>query len=196
MPGASDTTRERILAAACNEFAAVGFAGARVDAIARAARCNKQLIYHYYQDKQGLYEAVMLDVLSRRTPMTAEPGADMADHFRRRFHELAKTRIWFRLLSWEALEGGGSPIAAEEQRRSHFAAVAAPFEAAQKDGRLDPAMPPRLLLLALMGAATIPLTLPQVARIVTGMDPNAPEFQERYGAMLARLVGRLVPPKA
>lgn len=34
-----------------------GFADARVDRIA-AAGCNKKLIYHYFGDKQGLYDAV------------------------------------------------------------------------------------------------------------------------------------------
>jgi hypothetical protein len=39
-------TRERILAAALAEFAAKGFAGARVDLIARRARANKRMLYH------------------------------------------------------------------------------------------------------------------------------------------------------
>jgi AcrR family transcriptional regulator len=41
----SAATKERLLAAATDEFAAHGIAGARVDRIAAAARANKQLIY-------------------------------------------------------------------------------------------------------------------------------------------------------
>jgi len=36
--------RERLIAAAFDEFAAHGFAGARVDRIAARAECNKNLI--------------------------------------------------------------------------------------------------------------------------------------------------------
>jgi AcrR family transcriptional regulator len=41
-------TRRRILAAALAEFSAKGFAGARVDAIARRAKGNKRMLYHYF----------------------------------------------------------------------------------------------------------------------------------------------------
>jgi len=48
-------TREAILAAAQNEFALKGLSGGRVDEIARRARANKRMIYHYFGSKQGLY---------------------------------------------------------------------------------------------------------------------------------------------
>jgi TetR/AcrR family transcriptional regulator len=54
-----DRTREAILAAAQHEFAAKGLSGARVDAIARRARANKRMIYHYFGNKDGLYLAAL-----------------------------------------------------------------------------------------------------------------------------------------
>jgi AcrR family transcriptional regulator len=59
-----DDTRSRILAAATDEFSANGYSGARVDAICRAARANPRMIYHYFGDKDGLYVAVLGQVLS------------------------------------------------------------------------------------------------------------------------------------
>jgi AcrR family transcriptional regulator len=56
-------TRERILQAAIGEFAAKGFSGARTDAIARAAASNIRMIYHYFGNKEGLYVAVLEQVL-------------------------------------------------------------------------------------------------------------------------------------
>lgn len=53
------TTRAGLLAAARAEFSAKGLAGARVDEIAAAAGVNKQLVYHYFTDKDGLYLAVI-----------------------------------------------------------------------------------------------------------------------------------------
>jgi TetR/AcrR family transcriptional regulator len=54
-----DRTRNAILAAAQAEFAANGLSGARVDAIARRARANKRMIYHYFGSKTGLYLAAL-----------------------------------------------------------------------------------------------------------------------------------------
>ena len=52
-------TRQKLLAAARREFAASGLAGARVDEIAARAGVNKQLVYHYFGDKDALYLAVL-----------------------------------------------------------------------------------------------------------------------------------------
>lgn len=52
-------TRQKLLTAARREFAARGLAGARVDDIAARAGVNKQLVYHYFGDKDALYLAVL-----------------------------------------------------------------------------------------------------------------------------------------
>ena len=52
-------TRKKLLTAARLEFARHGFAGARVDEIAMSAGVNKQLVYHYFGDKDALYLAVL-----------------------------------------------------------------------------------------------------------------------------------------
>jgi TetR/AcrR family transcriptional regulator len=54
-----EATRRKLLAAARREFAARGLAGARVDEIAARAGVNKQLVYHYFGDKDALYLAVL-----------------------------------------------------------------------------------------------------------------------------------------
>jgi len=52
-------TRRKLLAAARREFAQNGLAGGRVDEIAARAGVNKQLVYHYFGDKDALYLAVL-----------------------------------------------------------------------------------------------------------------------------------------
>jgi AcrR family transcriptional regulator len=52
-------TKARILDAALSEFAARGFAGARVDVIARQARANKRMIYAYVGNKDALWLATL-----------------------------------------------------------------------------------------------------------------------------------------
>ena len=62
--GHPEESRAAILKAAVGEFAEHGIAGARTDAIARAAHVNKALLYYYFKDKDALYEAVLDHVFS------------------------------------------------------------------------------------------------------------------------------------
>ena len=52
-------TKAAIVAAALEEFAQLGLAGARIDEIARAARVNKALLYYYFESKEHLYQGVV-----------------------------------------------------------------------------------------------------------------------------------------
>lgn len=54
-----ERTSAAILAAAVQEFAAKGYGGARIDAIAARAGINKRMLYHYFGDKDALYLAVL-----------------------------------------------------------------------------------------------------------------------------------------
>jgi AcrR family transcriptional regulator len=54
-------TRERILAAALDEFAEHGLAGARVGHIAERAGINKAMIYYHFDSKEALYDHILVD---------------------------------------------------------------------------------------------------------------------------------------
>ncbi|HUC40333.1 MAG TPA: TetR family transcriptional regulator [Gemmatimonadales bacterium] len=58
-PKLSNDRALRIVAAAREEFAKRGFAGARVNQIATRAGVNKQLLFYYYHSKRGLFQAVL-----------------------------------------------------------------------------------------------------------------------------------------
>ena len=60
-------TKAAIVAAALEEFAQLGLAGARIDEIARAARVNKALLYYYFESKEHLYEGVIEQMLVAMT---------------------------------------------------------------------------------------------------------------------------------
>lgn len=59
----TEASRRRLLDASAREFAAHGIAGARVDRISREARVSKNQMYAYYESKEGLFEAVLADVV-------------------------------------------------------------------------------------------------------------------------------------
>ncbi len=68
-----------ILAAAAIEFAERGFAGARVDRIARRAKVNKAMLYYHFKSKQRLYRTLlrrMFTLAARR--LQAVAAADLA----------------------------------------------------------------------------------------------------------------------
>ena len=59
MPRPARVSPDRILAAAALEFSERGYAGARVDRIARRARVNKAMLYYHFSSKQGLYRTLL-----------------------------------------------------------------------------------------------------------------------------------------
>lgn len=52
-------TRERILKYGTEEFARLGFGGARVDRIAERCGLSKNMLYYYFKSKEGLFIAVL-----------------------------------------------------------------------------------------------------------------------------------------
>lgn len=54
-----ERTEASILQAAVHEFATHGYHGARVVRIAKAAKCNPRMIYHYFGGKEPLYVAAL-----------------------------------------------------------------------------------------------------------------------------------------
>jgi AcrR family transcriptional regulator len=58
-PKAPEANRERIVAAAIEEFAARGFKGAAMDAIAARTHTTRALINYYFGSKEKLYLAVL-----------------------------------------------------------------------------------------------------------------------------------------
>ncbi|MEX0924063.1 MAG: TetR family transcriptional regulator [Rhodovibrionaceae bacterium] len=52
-------TKERITKAALAEFGTKGYGGARMATIAKKARCNIRMLYHYFSGKQQLYLACL-----------------------------------------------------------------------------------------------------------------------------------------
>ena len=189
-------SRERIVAAALAEFAAKGFAGARVADIARRAGLNKQLISHHFGGKSGLYRAVM----NRRRSsgggeMAAPPGGPMPEALAGFYDRASADPEWIRVLLWETLERGEVDGAhhAEglDERVERYRERLDWIRDEQAAGRLPADLDADLLLLSLLGAALYPLILPNVAELVCGEDPTTERFARRQRDHLVRLAGRL-----
>lgn len=113
-PLSTITSRERLLVAAAEEFAAHGFAGGNVDRIAAAARLNKAMIYYHFKSKAELYREILRDMFAavearvKDTAGSTKPPEDKIRAFVEAIALEAEARphfppIWFR----EIADGGG-----------------------------------------------------------------------------------------
>jgi TetR/AcrR family transcriptional regulator len=66
------STKAGILRAAREEFAQKGLEGARVDRIAERSGSNKRMIYHYFENKDGLYKTVLEGIYAELREHEAE----------------------------------------------------------------------------------------------------------------------------
>src|SRR5262245_64723334 len=98
-------TRDRILYAALDEFAAEGFAGARVARIARRARINKRMLYHYFGNKEDLFREILDRKLRERAGWVTEAPADLGASLAAWYAMACEDQAFIRLIQWEALRG-------------------------------------------------------------------------------------------
>ncbi len=192
-PRDPERTQNRILDAAKSEFAALGFAGARVDRIAAAAGVNKRMLYHYFGNKRDLYREVYeRQVVAHGTRVEGNP-TDPVDALPYWYDEVSRDIEWTRLLGWEALteESQGS-VGAAALRRNYDGAVTWVKEA-QTRGLVSADLDPELYLLMTIAVNMFPLGFPQVTRSVTGLDPRDEAFRERQRSFLIEFGKHLRP---
>lgn len=116
-----EAVQEDILRVATDEFAARGLSGARIDDIARQTKASKRMIYYYFNDKEGLYQAVLERVYStlrenedKLKVENLDPVAGLALLTRATFEAHATTPIFIRLVMIENIHN------AEYLRRSEI----------------------------------------------------------------------------
>jgi TetR/AcrR family transcriptional regulator len=188
-------TRARILRAARREFVAKGFAGARVDAIARAASVNKRMLYHYFGDKEGLYRATLHESIATNLDLVAAAPPDPADLLPFLLDRVCQRVDGVRMLQWEALSLGDRKPIAEEERRKAWVEGTERVRDAQRAGLVHRDLDAEYLVLALMALTLFPQAFPQLVRMVTGVRLSDAEFLQRQARFLRRLGTYLRPQK-
>ena len=181
----ADLTRQRLLAAATDEFSELGLAGARVDRIAARAGCNKALIYSYFGGKEQLLGAVVQDLFVTtvaEVPLTTD---DLPGYVAALFDRYAAHPEMLRLISWQRLEGAVGP-ATEDHDLDKVEAI----DAAQRAGGVRADIPAAELLTLLIGMSVA------AALGAPGLDLNrlAPEARQTHRTALRIAALRLVTP--
>jgi AcrR family transcriptional regulator len=177
-------TQQRILEAALQEFAAKGFAGARVDVIARRARINKRMLYHYFGDKEGLFREVLRRKIAARSAWLASAPEDPIERLPVWFQLACRDRDWVQLLQWEALQWGEKKVIDEERREESIGRAVERIRQQQAKGLLDEGLDAGQLLISMMALTAYPLAFPQLARLATGLSVSDEKFQKQREAFL------------
>lgn len=191
-PGRS---RERILSAALKEFAAKGFAGARVDVIARRANINKRMLYHYFGDKEALFKAVLRRKLNERQALAESLSGDPEETLPFWFEAACKDSDWVRLFQWEALQGDWRNVIDEKERLEAAAQGLERIRVRQERGQISSEFDPRHLMLTLRSLTMFPVAFPQLTRLITGKSVFDPKFQQERSEFLKKFASALRPPK-
>jgi len=188
-PGA---TRRRILDAALREFAAHGFAGARVDVIARTARINKRMLYHYFGDKEALFREILRRKIAERKAFLAHAPENPLESLPVWAELMANDPSWIRLLQWEALQRGESGrVIDESRRRESVVSAVKRIEAQQTRGAIPAELDAGQLLISMLALTAYPFAFPQLARLVTGLRVSSPQFRQQRAEFLRSLGARI-----
>jgi AcrR family transcriptional regulator len=162
----AEATRQRLLDAATEEFAARGIAGARVDRVARAAQSNKAQIYHYFGSKDRLFDAVFHRVVQATVTDTPIDPTDLPGYAGRLFDRYQRHPEIQRLATWYRLERAEGNDLIEAIVASNATKVKAIAEA-QRAGRLTTRFEPAVLLgLVLTLSGTWSSMTPEYAGLV------------------------------
>jgi AcrR family transcriptional regulator len=188
MPYTPELTRASVFDSAVREFAAHGFAGARIDRIAREAGVDKTAIYAHFGDKRALFDAVLTRELGRLSEELSVDAADVAGSVGRFFDYQRAHPEHVRLLLWEALEFGTEPVPGEARRGAAYRERFATLAAAQRGGLAAPGLGAAGLWMVLAGMVNWPLILPQLTRMLLGQDEDALERQRDLVMECARRI--------
>ena len=190
-----ELTRERILAAALEEFAAHGFAGARVDRIARRAAANKRMLYHYFGDKNALFRAILRRKLAERRAWGAGMSSDPSVRLPFWFTSACQDADWVRLLEWEALQSDGKKLIDGRQRLLVTRDWLKRLRRRQASGELSAEFDPRHLALAMQSLTMYPTAFPQLTQQIMGRAVSDPKFQRDYAAFLQKFAAAFRPAR-
>jgi TetR/AcrR family transcriptional regulator len=211
-----EATRKRILDAAEHEFAAKGFDGARLAAIARGADVQQALIHHYFDGKEGLHRAVIERALTSITTQGWQIIDRLAPPRRRtrgkRFgrSELeafleamvgvlvdfyaSHVRV-LRILQHESARGGAlGPELLRVQVAPQIDDVVERFEGMRARGEIRADVDARQMIMSAIAMASFPYLEEAFVAAVWGLDPHDGAFiAQRKREIVVTIMARVAP---
>lgn len=189
--GSGEPTRERIVAAATEEFARHGIAGARVDRIAKLARTSKERVYVYFRSKEALYVHIAEREMTIIADATQMDPTDLPHYAGVLFDYFSAHPDHHRLVTWGRLELADIPATEANPIWAALTRKIDQLRQAQQAGQLDPAWDPVDILALVNQIATTWAAQPEFSEPVADQATD-PTTAARRAAVVAA-VGRLFP---
>jgi AcrR family transcriptional regulator len=197
----TELTRQKLKAAAAEQFAAVGLHGTTVDRIAQQAGVNKERLYAYFGGKRQLFSVVLAEELSKlaaAVPLKSLSSKNIGEFAGKTYdYHLAHPDLT-RLLLWEGLTFGEEAIPDEEARARYYSAKIRAFAAAQDDGAFDTHLEASHLLFFIIALAAWWAAVPQMARVIDGiasMKVTARDRKRRRASVVRAAMRLAVSPE-
>jgi AcrR family transcriptional regulator len=184
--GRPEESRAAILKAAIAEFSKEGVAGARTDAIARAAKVNKALLYYYFKDKETLHGEVLDQVFGGLTHIVGEalsrdlpPKEKLLSYIGAHFDYIASHPLYPRIAQSEMMSASKGRSGSLERIAKHyfrpiFMRIAEVLEAGMASGdfrRVDPTQ----FIPSMIAIIVFYFTSAPIMKIMNSEDPLSPE---------------------
>jgi len=197
-------TRERILRAAIDQFAQNGFSGARIELICKNADVNPRMIYHYFNDKAGLYVAVLEHVLGQLRAEElkldvshSEPFDGLMKMFDFIFEHFAGHPELIRLLSAENLLEGAflkSSVATPSVASPVVQHIETLLKRGEKSGVVRPGLDPLHLYVVMVGLSYFHKSNAHTLSIIWDTPLMAQKWQQEHKDFARAMLSTFLRP--
>ncbi len=188
----STATRNAILEAAVEEFIERGFAGVRMEHVAKRAGYNKALVYRWFTDRETLFREALKRRFSQRAGLLDKLPQTLPEIFRWWSQQAASDQNFMRMILREALELREKEPVHAEFRREYYRRQIEILKSFQMKKRIGAEFDPEMLFLALLSVVTLTSALPQIVQLATGLRPEDKKFQRRWKAFLDTFAAHLL----
>ncbi len=157
-------TKSQLLTTAIQLFAESGFHGTTVDKIVSAAGVNKRMVYHYFGDKEGLYQSVIKEVYDHLSALEIQ-AFEKSKTFRDNLTEIIHLYFDFldqnphftRILQWENLNEGKNIRSTDLKlfKSPFLGALERELNKAKKTNQIRADLDAKHLLISLIGLCQI-----------------------------------------
>ena len=192
----SAETRQRLVDAACHEFALHGFSGASTRAIARRADVAQSAIPFHFTTKEALWKAAaesLMDLISEQLMARAKglEGVDLKTRTRLLVTEFVRFNAthphFHRFMLQEGKTSSDRLVWLVDNHIRGFMEVSiGSFRALEEEGIRLPA-PPEELMYMLIGAATTRYTLAPEFQMITSKNVFGKEAIDAHAESVVRL---------
>jgi AcrR family transcriptional regulator len=185
-PRDAQATKARILRTAIAEFAQHGCSGGRVERIARDAETNVRMIYAYFGNKDGLFDAALTSAIQSMAAAVPPRPDDLPAWAGELFDYHQREPAALRINLWAQLE---RPQAASEPLENYLAKTSA------LAGIASPPLTAVDLLVLIYAVSQAWYLTPIGLLKADGSDPEDPERVEAHRRAVVAAVTRFAEPK-